>query len=151
MTTQRFTAIISKDGSRNVIVLPFNPNQVWGVKQRHHIRGMINGCLVRGALAGDASKFVLPLGPAWLRDNGIALGVEVMVELTSEGPQIDTLADDIRAALLHEPEARAFFESLATFYRTGYLRWIEGARRTEIRQARITELLELLKAGKKQR
>jgi uncharacterized protein YdeI (YjbR/CyaY-like superfamily) len=61
------------------------------------------------------------------------------------------LAPDIVAALADEPEARAFFESLATFYRNGYVRWIESARRPETRLARIAELLSLLKEGKKQR
>jgi uncharacterized protein YdeI (YjbR/CyaY-like superfamily) len=59
-------------------------------------------------------------------------------------------ATTILAALDSEPEAGAFFESLATFYRNGYLRWIEGAKRPETRSARIAEMLRLLKAGKKQ-
>ena len=71
--------------------------------------------------------------------------------LSPEGPQADTLAPDILAALENEPEARAFFESLATFYRNGYVRWIASAKRTETRSARIAEMLSLLKAGKKQR
>ncbi len=71
--------------------------------------------------------------------------------LTPEGLQADTLASDIVAALESEPEARTFFESLATFYRNGYVRWIESAKRPQTRSARITELLSLLKAGKKQR
>jgi uncharacterized protein YdeI (YjbR/CyaY-like superfamily) len=97
-------------------------------------------------------RYFLPLGPVWRRDNGLEAGAEVEVELTPEGPQTDALAPDLLAALESEPEARAFFESLATFYRKGYLRWIEGAaRRPEIRSARIAELMSLLKAGKKQR
>ena len=68
-----------------------------------------------------------------------------------EGHQVDTVAPDIGDALKAEPEARAFFESLATFYRNSYLRWIEGAKRPETRSARIAEMLGLLKAGKKQR
>lgn len=67
------------------------------------------------------------------------------------GPQADTLAPDILAALDSAPEARAFFESLATFYRTGYIRWIESAKRPETRSARLAEMLGLLKAGQKQR
>jgi uncharacterized protein YdeI (YjbR/CyaY-like superfamily) len=73
------------------------------------------------------------------------------VALAPEGPQADTLAADILAALESEPEARAFFESLATFYRNAYVRWIESAKRSETRSARIAEMLNLLKAGKKQR
>ena len=57
----------------------------------------------------------------------------------------------IAAALEASPTARAFFEGLATFYRKGYLRWIDGARRPETRVSRIREMVGLLDAGKKQR
>jgi hypothetical protein len=151
MTAQRFKSVVTNVGSRTFIAIPFNPNEVWGVKQRHHISGMINGCRVRGSLGSDGTQYFLPLGAAWRRDNGIAAGAEVEVELMPEGPQTDTLAPDSVAALATEPEAQAFFESLATFYRNGYVRWIERAKRPETRQVRIAELLSLLKAGKKQR
>lgn len=152
MATQRFKTIITKAGSRTYIALPFNPNEVWGVKQRHHITGSVNGCGVRGSLGSDGSQYFLPLGAAWRRDNGVEAGIEVEVVLKPEGPQADALAPDLLAALDSEPEAKAFFESLATFYRKGYLRWIDGAaRRPEIRRARVAEMLDLLKAGKKQR
>jgi uncharacterized protein YdeI (YjbR/CyaY-like superfamily) len=41
--------------------------------------------------------------------------------------------------------------SLATFYRTGYVRWIEEAKRPETRARRIAETVEALAEGKKQR
>jgi hypothetical protein len=151
MTTQRFKATVTKVGSRTYIAIPFNPNEVWGVKQRHHITGSINGCGVRGSLGSDGSQYFLPLGAAWRRDNGVEAGAEIEVVLAPEGPQADTLAPDVANALESEPQARAFFESLATFYRKGYMRWIEGAKRPETRQARIAEMLSLLKEGKKQR
>ena len=151
MTTQRFNTIVAKEGSRTYIAIPFNPNEVWGVKQRHHITGSINGCTIRGSLGSDGSQYFLPLGAAWRRDNGVEAGAEVQVVMMPEGPQTDTLAPDILAALESQPQARAFFESLATFYRNGYVRWIESAKRSETRSARIAELLSLLKAGKKQR
>jgi hypothetical protein len=34
----------------HLVHVHFNPNQVWGVKQRHHITGAINGYAVRGSL-----------------------------------------------------------------------------------------------------
>jgi len=151
MTTQRFKTIVTKAGSRTYVPIPFDPNEAWGVKQRHHITGSINGCAVRGSLGSDGSQYFLPLGAAWRRDNGVEVGSEVEVVLTPEGPQADTLAPDILAALESEPEVRAFFEALATFYRNGYIRWIESAKRPETRSARIAEMLNLLKAGKKQR
>jgi hypothetical protein len=151
MATQRFKTTVQRSGSRTSIVIPFNPNEVWGVKQRHHITGSINGCAVRGSLGSDGSQYFLPLGAAWRRDNGVEVGAQVEVVLTPEGPQTDALAADILATLESEPQARAFFESLATFYRNGYIRWIESAKRRETRSARIAEMLSLLKAGKKQR
>ena len=151
MTTQRFKTSVTKAGSRTYVPIPFDPNEAWGVKQRHHITGSINGCAVRGSLGSDGSQYFLPLGAAWRRDNGVEVGAEVEVVLTPEGPQADTLAPDILAALDSEPEAKAFFESLATFYRNGYVRWIESAKRPETHSARIAEMLSLLKAGKKQR
>ena len=61
MTTQPFKTIVAKEGSRIYIAIPFNPNEVWGVKQRHHITGTVNGCAVRGSLGSDGSQYFLPL------------------------------------------------------------------------------------------
>ena len=151
MSLQHFKTIVAKEGSRTYIALPFNPNEVWGIKQRHHVTGSINGCAIRGSLGSDGGQYFLSLGAAWRRDNGVEAGAEVEVVLAPEGPQADALAADILAALDNEPEAKAFFEGLATFYRNGYIRWVEGARRPETRSARIAEMLGLLKASKKQR
>jgi hypothetical protein len=64
----------------------------------------------------------------------------------------DDLADDVAAALAANPDAGAFFDSLAQFYRRGYLHWIDATkRRPDQRAERITEMVKLLKAGVKQR
>ena len=151
MSTQRFQTTISKSGTRTFIALPFNPNDVWGVKGRHHIRGTVNGYGVRGSLGSDGKQYFLPLGAAWRRDCGLDAGANVDVVLSPEGPQSESLSADVNAALDAEPQAKAFFESLATFYRNTYIKWIESAKRPETRAARIKEMIELLKAGKKQK
>ena len=151
MAAQRFKTAVAKTGTRTFIPIPFNPNEVWGVKQRHHITGTVNGCNVRGSLGSDGTQYFLPLGAAWRRDNGAEAGTEVEVVLSAEGPQSELLAPDVAAALQAEPAAKAFFESLATFYRNTYIKWIEGAKRPETRAARIAEMMRLLKAGQKQK
>lgn len=152
MITEHFQAVIEKVGSKAVVCLPFDPNAVWGAKDRHHITGSVNGCPVRGALDKNGNGYFLSLGAAWQRDNGLDVGAAVHVELKAEGPQVEQLADDITAALEAEPDALAFFQGLATFYRTGYLRWIDATRRRpELRAERIAEMIALLKAGEKQR
>ena len=66
LTTQRFKTVISKSGTRTFIAVPFNPNDVWGVKGRHHITGSVNGYGVRGSLGSDErsifSLWALPGG-----------------------------------------------------------------------------------------
>ena len=151
MTTQRFKTVIAKSGSRTFIPIPFNPNEVWGVKQRHYITGTVNGHGVRGSPGSDGTQYFLPLGAAWRRGCGLEAGANVEVVLAPEGPQSESLSPDIYAALKAEPQAQAFFESLATFYRNTYIKWIESAKRPETRSTRIQEMIELLKAGKKQK
>jgi hypothetical protein len=133
------------------MALPFNPNDVWGTKQRHYITGTVNGSGVRGSLGSDGKQYFLPLGAAWRRDCGLEAGAKVDVVLSPEGPQSESLSPDVARALDVEPQARAFFESLATFYRNTYIKWIESAKRPETRTARISEMIDLLKAGKKQK
>ena len=151
MNKQKFSTTIEKSGSRIFIPIPFNPNDVWGVKARHYIRGTVNGAMIRGSLGSDGVQYFISLGAAWRRDNGLEADAAVEVELFPEGPQTDNLAADITAALSQNPEAQAFFEALATFYRNNYIRWIEGAKRAETRSARIDETIKLLQAGKKQK
>lgn len=151
--TRAFRAKVQawRDG-RAYIEVPFDPSEAWGAKERHHVRGSINGADWRGPLELAGGAWRLALGPAWRRDRGIEPGDEVEVELAPEGPQRDSLPPDLAAALEAEPEAGAFFDALATFYRKGYLRWLDGAaRRPAVRAERIKELVSLLKAGRKTR
>ena len=137
---------------RVFLTLPFDPDEAWGPKAVHHVAGTVGGMRIRAVVevVGDAHGIVL--GPAWRRDCRFSEGDEVDVVLVAEGPQRADLADDIAAALDAEPSAAAFFDSLATFYRKGYLRWIDATtRRPDVRAARIAEMIELLKAGTKER
>jgi hypothetical protein len=149
----RFTATIDDAArGRALILLPFDPDAAWGSKPRHHVRGTIAGNKVRGPLRPSAEGWTLILGAAWLRDNPLPAGGKVSVVLEAEGPQNAGLAADVSAAFESSPEAAAFFAGLATFYRKGYLRWIDGAsRRPELRAQRVRELIVYLEEGRKQR
>jgi bacteriocin resistance YdeI/OmpD-like protein/uncharacterized protein DUF1905 len=146
MKPRRFKGTITKSGNRAVIMLPFDPDEAWGPKERHYIAGSVNGCGVRGQLQADGAQAFLALGPAWRRDNGIDIGAKVDVVLQPEGPQSAALSPDVSAALEAAPEAQAFFDSLASFYRKNFIRWIESAKRPETRAARIAEMMKALKS-----
>jgi hypothetical protein len=137
---------------RAYIVMPFDPAKAWGARERYHVRGTINGNTVRGPLEEFGRGYFLPLGPVYRRDNGLHVGDTVEVTLTPEGSRSEALAADIAAALQGEPEAARFFDGLATFYRKNYLRWIDATKRSpEVRAQRIAELIQLMKAGRKER
>jgi hypothetical protein len=135
-----------------VIAVPFDPDEVWGAKAEHPVGGTINGGQVRGTIALGSGGWALALTPMWMRDADVTAGDDVTVELAPEGPQRGDLAGDISAALEANPDAAAFFDTLAQFYRKAYLRWIDATtRRPDLRTARIAEVVDLLAAGIKQR
>jgi len=151
--SRTFTTIAAAAARGHVLIpVPFDPDTVWGAKARHHINGTVNLMPVRGVVEPTADGHGFTLGPAWLRDCGLAAGDTVTVHIGPEGPQRDDLATDVAAALDTHPQAAAFFDSLAQFYRKGYLRWIDATkRRPEQRPQRIDEMIRLLETGHKQR
>ena len=148
---QQFQSTIEgSERGRVYIPLTFDPAKRWGERTRYHVAGTINGCRFRGTVERSGTKHFLPLGPAWRRGVGLKPGDAVDVTLALEGPQRDDLPADIAAALNAEPEAVAFFDSLAGFYVQNYLRWIDATKRSpETRAARIAQFVEDMKAGVK--
>ena len=153
MTVQEFTATVCAAGRGRVLVpVPFNPDTVWGTKPRHHVHGTVANMRIRGLIEAANGGYGFTLGPAWLRDCGLAPGDTVTVVIRPEGPQRQDLAEDVAAALEAHPEAAAFFDALAQFYRRGYLRWIDATkRRPDLRTERIAEMIRHLEAGHKER
>jgi hypothetical protein len=150
---KRFRARFDGSGKGRVfLVIPFDPAEQWGERTRYTVGGTIDGQSFRGTIEKVGPRFILPVGPAWRRDAGFRPGDEVELVLGIEGPQRQDLAPDVAAALEAEPEAGDFFDSMAQFYRKGYLRWIDATkRRPDVRAERIAEMVRLLKAGIKQR
>jgi hypothetical protein len=153
MQPQRFSVTVGPASRGRVLIpVPFDPDTVWGAKPRHHVGGTVNDMRVRGVVEPAAAGFGFTLGPAWLRGCGVAVGDTVTVVIEAEGPQRDDLAEDVAAALQANPQAAAFFDSLAQFYRRAYLRWIDATkRRPEQRPQRIAEMIRLLQDRQKER
>jgi Bacteriocin-protection, YdeI or OmpD-Associated/Domain of unknown function (DUF1905) len=147
-----FTAIVEPRPRGGITVkLPFDPSAEWGSRERYDVSGTVDGHKVRGRLRSGEGGYYLELGPAWCRDERVLPGTRVSVSLAPEGPQMGSLAADFAAALDAEPQARQFFESLATFYRKNFVRWVEEAKRPETRAKRIADSVAVLKAGRRER
>ena len=153
MSAQRFRGRVTEDQrGHGVITVPFDPDALWGTKAVHHVNGTVNDFRVRVTIAPSDSGWEFAFNPSRMGQLGITAGSEVSVELAPEGPQRDDLADDIAAALAASPAAGAFFDTLAQFYRKGYLRYIDATtRRPDVRAARIAEVVGLLEDGIKTR
>ena len=132
------------------IALPFDPDSEWSAKDRHYVAGTIGGYRMRGVLSDADDRWLISLGPAWCRDPRVGPGSDVDVVLEPEGPQLDTMAPDLAAALTAAPEARRLFESLAPFYRNGFVDWVEDAKRPDTRARRIEDTLTALRAGRRE-
>jgi hypothetical protein len=146
------TAVTAAGRGRVVVPVPFDPDHVFGPKARHHVAGTVNGMRVRAVIEPIGSGYGFVLGAAWRRDCGVRPGDAVEVSLAPEGPQRGDLPIDLADALNANPAAGEFFDSLAQFYRKGYLRWIEATRRSPQRRAeRIAETVRLLAEGHKSR
>ena len=142
-TTRDFVAVIERRRQGGVALkLPFDPAVEWGERARYD---------VTGKLVSRSGVYYLELGPGWCRDEGLSAGEPATVSLQPEGPQLAAMDDDIAVALSAAPDARRFFESLPTFYRKNYMRWIGEARRPETRARRVAEMVDLLSAGKRER
>jgi Bacteriocin-protection, YdeI or OmpD-Associated/Domain of unknown function (DUF1905) len=133
------------------ITLPFQPLDAWGERDRYYLSGTIEGFPMRAVVTAGGGEPSLELGPSWCRDPRVGAGASVRVSLRPEGPQIDDVSADLADALVAEPQARRAFESLATFYRNGFVRWVDGAKRADTRANRIAETVAALKAGRRER
>lgn len=132
--------------------IPFEPDDAWGAKPRHHVNGTLAGLRLRAVVEATDDGPALVLGPAWCRTARLKTGDRVDVVLAPEGPQRADLAPDFAAALEESPAAGTYFDSLAQFYRKAYTRWIEATKRQpEQRPVRTVEVIRLLEAGKKER
>jgi hypothetical protein len=146
-----FQARVTVEANGRVHVpLPFDPDDQWGPRPRHHLAGSLDGHPLRGVVApGDGSELVL--GPSWCRGWRPTTDA-VAVVLRPEGPQRSDLDADVAAALDANPAAGAFFDGLAQFYRKKYLAWVAATKRSPQRRTqRIAEMVELLAAGQKER
>ena len=152
MRPLRFRTVVAVDGrGRTRVPIPFDPDDAWGRKPRHHVTGSVSGQPMRGVVETAVGGPVIVLGPAWCRIP-LADGAVVDVVLEPEGPQRTDLAPDIARALDTSPAAGAFFDSLAQFYRAAWLRWIDSTkRRPDQRPIRIAEMVRLLEQGNKER
>ena len=64
---QYTTRMTARQNGGAVVPVPFDPNELWGLKRQHPITGTINGMGIRGTVMPEASGWAFTIGAAWLR------------------------------------------------------------------------------------
>jgi len=149
-----FEAAPIKSGKNYILPFSGNPEVLWGMKGRQDACGTVNGVQIRGQLIKQSDgTWAMVTGPAWWNPIGAdpATGPLLQIVLHPEGPLVEEQSDDIRAALQQRTAAVDFFYSIAPHYRKNWLRWVTDAKRVETRLQRITQMVDALEAGQRDR
>jgi hypothetical protein len=123
-----------------------------GTSKRPPVRVSIGGHTYRTTVARMGGRFLVPLSAENRMAAGVAAGDEVEVDIElDDAPREVPVPDDLRAALESEPEATAFFDSLAHTHRKEWVRWVEEAKREQTRRTRVEKTVAALREGRRGR
>lgn len=121
-------------------------------KSRHPaVKATINGYTYRSSIAVMGAKFMLGVSNEVRANAKVAAGetVDIEVVLDTE-PRKVTVPADLAAALKKDAKAKKFFDDLSYSHQRWYTLWIESAKKTETRDARVAKAITMLRDGKLQ-
>ena len=145
----KFTAEIkeSEVGSGGAYVLfPYDVMETFGSKGRIPVRAFIEGETYRGSLVKYGHpQHMFPVLKAIREKIGKSIGdtIEIILEADSDEREIETPAD-LQKALKANKLDKAF-DKLSYTHRKEYVQWIEGAKKPETRDNRISKAVEMIK------
>lgn len=138
----------SEVGSGGAYVLfPYDVQETFGSKGRIPVRAWIEGEPYRGSLVKYGHpQHMFPVLKAIREKIGKSIGdtIEIILEADSDEREIDTPAD-LQKALKANKLDKAFAK-LSYTHRKEYVQWIEGAKKPETRDNRISKAVEMIMA-----
>ena len=148
----RFTTTIQLEG-RTATGFAVPPEVVEALgqgKKRPAVTVTINGYTYRSTIAAYGDVFMLPLAAENRAGAGVEAGDEVEVDLDLDtAPREVEVPADLAAALVDEPEARAFFDGLSYSNRRWFVLNVEGTKNEETRKRRVERSVQMLREGRK--
>ena len=121
---------------------------VGGGAKRFPAATTINGHRLRTTVVRMRGEFLFGLSKAARQEASIDIGDTVTFTLElDEAPREVEVPPALAAALEADPEARRAFEALAFTHRKEYARWISEAKREETQKRRVTQAVEMIRAG----
>jgi hypothetical protein len=120
-----------------------------GSGKRPAVRVTIGGHTYRTTVASRGGLFLVPLSAENRTAAGVAAGEQVDVDIHADtAPREVTVPGDLADALADDSTAQHFFDALSYTHRKEWVRWIEEAKKSETRRARIAGTLAALRVGK---
>ena len=149
----KFRAELQLDGKTATgITVPPEVLDGLGGGRRPPVRVTINGYTYPSTVGTMNGVAKIPVSGAVRAAANINAGDVCEVEVEADHTvRTVTVPDDLAAALVGNPESRAFFDGLSYSHKNAYVSWIEQAKKPETRQARVTKTVELLEGRRRQR
>ncbi len=150
-----FDAVLELDPENGGVyfLVPFSVEEVYGKRGALAVRVTIDGFPYQGPLVPLADGTHL-LGVGRTIRNAIekTWGHTVRVRLAQDtAPRTVEMPDDFAHTLLITPGAREKFGKLTYLQQRDYVRWIQGAKKEDIRRRRLAEAAEMVAAGRKRK
>jgi hypothetical protein len=146
-----FSATVDLDGKTATgIAVPDTVIEQLGAGKRPLVRVSINGHHFSTTIGSMKGTFKIPVSAQNRALAGIDAGDEVSVTLVLDAtPAEIEVPDDLQSALLADPTSAAFFSTLTTSQKKGFITPIEQAKAPDTRARRVEKAMIALKAGLK--
>ncbi|MFI6603632.1 YdeI/OmpD-associated family protein [Nonomuraea sp. NPDC050536] len=120
-----------------------------GAGKRPPVRVTINRHTYRSTVASMGGRYMVGISAENRTHAGVSAGDDVAVnlELDTE-PREVTVPADLAEALDRDAEAKRFFDTLSYTKKQWFVLSVEGAKKPETRQRRLTETIALLRDGR---
>lgn len=147
---QRFRATVDLNGKTATgIRVPATIVTALGSGKRVAVQVTINGYTYRSTVTPMGGEYLIPVSGEIRTAAGVAAGDEVDVELELDTAVREvTVPADLARALGRDADARRFFEGLSYTNKRGYVTWVEGAKKAETRERRVSDAIAKLRQGR---
>ena len=144
---ERFEALLESTQAGTVVEVPFDAERTFG-DVRPPVRGTLNDAPFRSTLAKHDDRWLLVVNPELAEAVGASEGDWVAVEIdVDDEPRAIEIPQDLREALLAEPDLAGRFDGLSYSHQKEYVDWVNEAKREETRGRRIEKTLEMVRGG----
>ena len=145
--------LIGQEGSEVAALKPpFDVVKVFQRKGRVPVKGTINGFAFRSSLMNMGDGHMMVVNAA-MRAGAKCKGgdtVSVAMQLDEDERTVEVPAY-LKKIIASDPKAREFWPRLSFTHQKEYVREIEGAKRPDTREKRITAMMEALRKGQRKK